>query len=180
MIHLYQLPQIPYIVKKDSISNVKETIPAEYQKKQDASKLNNDKEYITCYLVLDTDVPPVIEENIFDNNIEIDENYNGSMCYFAETMPEFSGGRDSLYAFLTKHLIYPEQPKKAGIQGVLLIEFVVEKDGSVSNTKVLSSLHPDCDNEAMRVIKMLKFTPALVNKQPARVSYMVPVQFRLE
>jgi len=99
---------------------------------------------------------------------------------FSDVMPEYPGGIEAMYAFLTKHLTYPEMPKKTGIQGTSLIQFVVEKDGSVSNTTVLASLHPDCDNEAIRVIKMLKFSPGLVKNKPVRVFYMIPIQFLLQ
>ena len=97
----------------------------------------------------------------------------------SEVMPKYPGGDKAMYAFLTKHLTYPERPANAGIQGISLIEFVVEKDGSVSNTSVRASLHPDCDNEAIRVIKMLKFSPGLVNNKPVRVYYVIPVLFSL-
>ena len=99
---------------------------------------------------------------------------------YSEVMPEYPGGNDAMYAFLVQNLIYPEKPRKLEIQGTSLIQFVVEKDGSVTNTVVLSSLHPDCDNEAIRVIKMLKFHPGLVNRKPVRVYYMIPVQFTLQ
>jgi protein TonB len=99
---------------------------------------------------------------------------------YSDVMPKYPGGDEAMYAFLKKHLIYPQRAIEASIQGISLIEFVVEKDGSVSNTKALSSLHPDCDNEAMRVIKMLKFSPGLVKNEPVRVYYMIPVQFVLQ
>ena len=99
---------------------------------------------------------------------------------YSEVMPEYPGGKAAMYEFLRKQIVYPERARTAGIQGISLIEFVVEKNGSVSNATVLSPLHPDCDNEAIRVIKMLKFSPGLVNKQPVRVYYMIPVQFLLQ
>ena len=100
--------------------------------------------------------------------------------FHSEVMPAYQGGEQAMYAFLMKHLTYPEKAIKIGVQGVSYIEFVIEKDGSVSNTKVLASLYPDCDNEAMRVIKMLKFSPGLVNSQPVRVYFRIPVQFKLQ
>jgi len=100
MIHLYQLPQIPYIVKKDSISNVKETIPAEYQKKMTASKKNNVVDMnddIVCYA-------PILQEDEFenlfekDNNVKIDDkDIPPPIRCYAEIMPEFPGGMNSLY-----------------------------------------------------------------------------------
>ena len=97
-----------------------------------------------------------------------------------DVMPEYPGGPEAMYAFLSKHLTYPEKAAKIGVQGISFIEFVVEKDGSVSSTTVIAPLYPDCDNEAVRVIKMLKFTPGLVNNKPVRAYYRIPIQFSLQ
>ncbi len=98
----------------------------------------------------------------------------------SDVMPEYPGGPAAMYAFLGNNIVFPKRMVETGIQGTSLIEFVVEIDGSVSNTKVRTSLHPECDNEAIRVIKMLKFSPGLINGKPVRVLYSIPVQFSLQ
>ncbi len=99
---------------------------------------------------------------------------------FAEEMPEFVGGMEAMYAFLTSELIYPEVARTNGIQGVSVIEFVVERDGSVSNVTTKVPLYPDCDQEAIRVIKkMPKWKPGKSMGKPVRCFFQIPVRFSL-
>lgn len=100
---------------------------------------------------------------------------------FAEKMPEFIGGMEALYAFLRENLVYPEVARNSGIQGTVLIEFVVERDGSISNVKTLVPLFPECDTEAIRVIKKLpKWKPGEQMGKPVRVFFNLPVRFTLQ
>ena len=98
---------------------------------------------------------------------------------FTEEMPEFPGGPEALNAFLTREIQYPEVARNNGITGTVLIEFVVEKDGRVSNAKVKVPLFPECDKEAVRgVMAMPKWKPGKNMGKPVRCSYQVPVTFR--
>ncbi len=97
-----------------------------------------------------------------------------------EQMPEFPGGMEALLAYLSKNIKYPTVAQEQGIQGKSIIEFVVNKDGSIVDPKVVKSLDASCDKEAMRVIKaMPKWTPGKQRGKPVRVKYTVPVSFRL-
>ena len=99
---------------------------------------------------------------------------------FVEEMPEFPGGLDSLNAFLAREIQYPHVARNNGITGTVLIEFVVEKDGRVTNGKVKVPLFPDCDVEAMRVVMSLpNWKPGKNMGQPVRCYYQVPITFRL-
>lgn len=98
-----------------------------------------------------------------------------------EQMPEFPGGLEALMAYLSKNIKYPSSALDNGIQGRTLIEFVVNKDGSIVDPRVVKSLDPACDKEAMRVIKaMPKWTPGKQRGKPVRVKYTVPVLFRIQ
>ena len=98
---------------------------------------------------------------------------------WTEEMPEFPGGSEALNAFLTREIQYPEVARSNGITGTVLIEFVVEKDGRVSNAKVKVPLFPECDKEAVRgVMAMPKWKPGKNNGQAVRCFYQVPVTFR--
>lgn len=98
----------------------------------------------------------------------------------AEEAPEFPGGKDSLDAFVRRELVYPPIAMENNIQGVVLVEFVVEKDGRVAHGKVLASLFTDCDVEALRVImSMPTWKPAKNQGNPVRCYYMCPIRFRL-
>ena len=99
-----------------------------------------------------------------------------------EKMPEFPGGIQKLYNYLGNNIRYPEVAKEAGIQGKVYISFVVEKDGSIKDVKVLRGIPGGkmCDNEAIRVVKaMPKWSPGKQRGKPVRVSYNLPVQFTL-
>jgi periplasmic protein TonB len=97
-----------------------------------------------------------------------------------EQMPEFPGGMQKLLEYLGKNIHYPTMAQENGIQGRCIIEFVVNKDGSIVDPKVVKSLDPSCDKEAMRVVKsMPKWKPGLQRGKPVRVRYTVPVSFRL-
>ncbi len=98
-----------------------------------------------------------------------------------EEMPEFPGGMTKLLEFLSKNIKYPEQAVKDSIQGRVIIEFTVEKDGSVTYPVIKRSIHPTLDAEAARVVKLMpKWEPGKLKKQPKRVRYTVPVLFRIK
>ncbi|MCQ2131882.1 MAG: energy transducer TonB [Bacteroidaceae bacterium] len=97
-----------------------------------------------------------------------------------EQMPQFPGGDAALMQYLSKNIKYPASAQENNIQGRAIIEFVVNKDGSIVDPKVVKSLDKACDQEAMRVIKaMPKWKPGMQRGKPVRVKYTVPVAFRL-
>ena len=98
-----------------------------------------------------------------------------------EQMPTYEGGGAVLLKYLTDSVKYPELAKKHGVQGRVVIGFIVEKDGSLTNVKVLRAVDRALDAEALRVVKgMPKWIPGRQNEQRVRVKYNVPVSFRLE
>ena len=98
-----------------------------------------------------------------------------------EEMPEFPGGMGECLKFLGKNIKYPVEAQKAGVQGKVIVQFVVEKDGIIANPKVVRSIDPDLDGEAIRVISIMpKWNPGMQKGQPVRVKYTVPVTFRLD
>ena len=97
-----------------------------------------------------------------------------------EKMPEFPGGIGELMKFLSMTVKYPEAAEKAGTQGRVVVSFIVEKDGSVSNAKVQKSVSEELDAEALRVVNaMPKWTPGKQKGQAVRVKYTIPISFRL-
>lgn len=117
---------------------------------------------------------------LFDDEIVNGEDSNFIYRY-VETIPEFSGGTDSMYSFLKAQLRYPVMAQTNKIQGTVLAEFVIEKDGTIGNVKILISLSPDCDEEALRVIKLMpKWNPGKQLGKPVRSYYTLPVRFLLE
>ena len=97
-----------------------------------------------------------------------------------EQMPEFPGGASELFGFLAKTVKYPEAAEKAGQQGRVIATFIVEKDGTVGNAKVVKSVSEELDAEALRVINaMPKWKPGMQKGQNVRVKYTIPISFRL-
>jgi len=133
-------------------------------------------------LCVSTDGPDFWETDVTDDyvgEIEDDVYFDESPMIFVEEMPEFPGGMDSLQAFLVREIQYPQVAKDNGITGTVLVEFVVEKDGSVANAKVKVPLFPECDKEACRaVMSMPKWKPGKNMGKPVRCYFQVPVTFR--
>lgn len=98
-----------------------------------------------------------------------------------EEMPEFKGGNKALMDYLAANLQYPKGAETKGTQGRVIVQFIVNTDGSIDNAKVLRSVDPELDAEALRVINgMPKWKPGTQKGEPVRVKYTVPVVFRLK
>ena len=98
-----------------------------------------------------------------------------------EEMPSFPGGNEALMSYLNGNTKYPVVAQENGVQGKVIISFVVERDGSISDVRVARSVDPSLDREAQRVVKsMPRWTPGKQNGQTVRVKYTVPVVFRLQ
>ncbi|MBI3135031.1 MAG: energy transducer TonB [Bacteroidetes bacterium] len=97
-----------------------------------------------------------------------------------EIMPEFIGGADALDDFIKKNIKYPAEAKEKGIQGKVYVQFVVEKDGSVTNVIVRRGANALLDAEAVRVVKLMPaWKPGTMRGKKVRVRYTLPVVFTL-
>ena len=98
-----------------------------------------------------------------------------------EQMPMFPGGDTALMGYLRDNIHYPTVAAENGVQGRVVVGFVVERDGSITDVNILRSVDPSLDREAMRVVKsMPRWTPGKQNGSAVRVKYQVPVTFRLQ
>lgn len=94
--------------------------------------------------------------------------------------PQFPGGDERLFSYFMTDLKYPEEAKKNGISGKVFVSFVVEKDGSLTNIKVIRGVSPELDAEAIRLIKdSPKWQPGSAGGVPCRVQYSLPIIFDL-
>lgn len=111
--------------------------------------------------------PPKVEETkVFD---------------VVEQMPSFPGGQGALMSWLGSNIKYPVVAEENGVQGRVVCTFVVERDGSITDVKVVRGVDPSLDKEAVRVLKaMPKWIPGKQNGSAVRVKYTVPVTFRLQ
>ncbi len=98
-----------------------------------------------------------------------------------EQMPEFTGGKKALDAFVASTLIYPQKAKESGINGIVYVSFTVDKNGNVTNIKVLRGIGGGCDEEAVRVIKLTsgKWKPGVQGGKPVNVRMNLPIAFSL-
>ena len=107
-----------------------------------------------------------------------DKVYNIAMV---EQKPEFPGGEAAMYKWLSDHINYPVAAAEEGVQGLVVVEFVVSKTGNVENVRVLRGRHPALDKEATRLVKsMPKWQPGRNNGQPVKVTYTLPITFKLQ
>ena len=98
-----------------------------------------------------------------------------------EEMPSFPGGQAALMSFLSSNIKYPVVAQENGVQGRDIVGFVVERDGSITDVKVMRSVDPSLDREAQRVVRaMPRWKPGKQNGSAVRVKYTVPVVFRLQ
>ena len=101
-----------------------------------------------------------------------------------EQMPEFEGGEVGLRSFIAKNIRYPETAAEANIEGTVYVQYLVLKDGTINNIKLLRGVigAPELDKEAMRVVKLTsgKWKPGRQNGQPVNVRMNLPVKFRLQ
>lgn len=113
------------------------------------------------------EVPPKVEETKIHDVVE--------------QMPTFKGGDAALMKYLNDHIKYPVIAEENGIQGRVVTTFVVERDGSITDVRVIKSVDPSLDKEAVRVVKsMPKWNPGKQNGAAVRVKFTLPVTFRLQ
>lgn len=97
-----------------------------------------------------------------------------------EDLPQFPGGPVEMMKWLTRNLKYPKQAEQARQQGKVVAEFIVNKDGSITDVQIVKSLTPLCDREVLRVLRMMpRWTAGLQDGQPCRTKVCIPVVFRL-
>lgn len=98
-----------------------------------------------------------------------------------EEMPLFPGGEGELLKFLSRNITYPQIAREANIQGIVYVQFVVEKNGKVSGVKTQRGIGGGCDEEAMRVLRMMPdWSPGKQRGIPVRVMFTIPVSFKLK
>lgn len=113
--------------------------------------------------------------------VEEEEPEEQTIFEVVENMPDFPGGQAALMQYLAKNIKYPTIAQENGTQGRVIVQFVVNRDGSIVDAKVVRSVDPYLDKEALRVINtMPKWKPGMQRGKPVRVKFTVPVMFRLQ
>lgn len=113
--------------------------------------------------------------------VEEEEPEEQQIFQVVEEMPEFPGGMAECLKFLGKNIKYPTISQENGVQGKVIVQFVVNKDGTIVDPVVVRSVDPYLDKEALRVIKQMpKWKPGKQRGKAVRVKYTVPVTFKLQ
>lgn len=116
----------------------------------------------------ETDQPEVKDDPIIEN-------------IYIEEPAQFIGGENAMLEYLLKNTRYPDLAKDFGIEGTVFIQFVVEKDGSITNVKIIRGIGGGCDEEALRVVQnMPLWQPGKVNGRPVRALLILPIKFKLK
>jgi len=125
----------------------------------------SDMSFDEVFIIEDTKVEVVVEQEIF---------------VVVEVQPEYPGGDEARVKFLSENLQYPRPAREAGLEGRVVIGFVVEPDGRLSGISVIRSVSPLLDDEALRVVRMMpKWTPGRQRGRAVRVQFQIPITFTL-
>lgn len=187
----FQLPEPEEVVAPEEVANqqrVTDLLIVEDDKIEEDKQVKNQEEVLENEAQAgalditegtnDLNKMTIKEEVIAAPKVEDEQPMNIAMV---EQKPEFNGGEAAMYKWLSDNIVYPSVASEEGVQGRVVVEFVVGKDGSITNVRVVRPRHPALDKEAVRVVKaMPKWIPGRNNGQPVKVTYTLPVTFKLQ
>lgn len=187
----FQLPEPEEIVAPEEVANQQQVtallIVEDEQLEEDKQVKNQDEVLDNEAAVGAVDITEgsndlnkvmVKEEVIAEPKVEEEQPMSIAMV---EQKPQFAGGEAAMYKWLSDNIVYPPAAAEEGVSGRVVVEFVVGKDGSISNVRVVRSRHTALDKEALRVVKaMPNWIPGRNNGQSVKVTYTLPVTFKLQ
>jgi len=141
-----------------------------------------DEEEIEEEIEVDLDVEiteeTVVEDIVFDEPVE--EEVAEEIFTIVEDQPQPKGGMAAFYEYIGKKLKYPAQARRMGIEGKVFVEFVVDKDGTITDVKAIKGIGAGCDEEAIRVIRASpKWNAGKQRGRPVKVRMILPITFKL-
>ncbi len=168
---------VPPVVDKD------EKVQEEPPKLTNEALLNDPADIGKTTLKVPDQAPPTLYDPGLNKIIESPKpssNDEPFEPYSLQRAPTFPGGEKELMAFLAKNIVYPNVAKETGIQGTVVLSFVVGKDGSINDVGIIKDIGGGCGKEAVRVLKsMPSWSPGEANGHPVKVRYTLPVKFKL-
>jgi protein TonB len=134
-------------------------------------------------IMISAEIDPLDTVPVYVPSPKIEEEENpqeDEIFTVVESMPVFPGGDAGVHAYLQENTTFPKQAREVGIAGTVYVAFVVEKDGSISDVRILRGIGGGCDEEAMRVVKnMPRWTPGKQRSIPVRVNFNLGIKFTL-
>jgi len=158
-----------------SISKQKAKHKTRHVKKHKEEKQTIDYPHVSCY-VCDLVAPQILPR------VEPTPPEEASPIYdVVQIQPTFPGGMNALYDYLNKNIIYPPSAREAGVEGKVIVGYVVGKDGRISDVQILRGLEQFCDEEAVKLVKnMPAWTPGKQADKSVRVRMTLPIVFKLD
>ena len=115
--------------------------------------------------------------NLFKKKEKVDVN---KVYTVVDVQPQFPGGEEAMFQYLGKNIKYPPKAKEAGVQGKVYVQFIVERDGSISTVKVIRGIGSGCDEVAIKAVEnMPKWSPGEIKKQKVRTRFVLPISYTL-
>ena len=127
-------------------------------------------------LDVEVTIETIIEDVVYIKDEEVDE-----VVDFVENYPEFPGGMKAFYKYVGDNMNYPTQAIRMGIEGRVYVQFVVDKEGNLSEVKAIRGIGAGCDQEAERVLRESpRFIPGKQRGRPVKVRMVMPIVFKLQ
>jgi periplasmic protein TonB len=165
-----QLPKLQKVIKFVPPKVVKEQVVEE------VPTIEEIKQNEVAAVEVEGPTEVVFEEPVEEVVVEDDN----QIFTVVEQQPEFQGGYEAMINFIRKNLRYPASARRMGVDGTVYVQFVVGKDGSISEVKTIRGISADCDREAERVVKQMPaWKPGRQNGKPVFVRFVLPIRFKL-
>jgi periplasmic protein TonB len=165
-----QLPKLQKVIKFVPPKVVKEEVVEE------VPTIEEIKQNEVAAVEVEGPTEVVFEEPVQEVVVEDDN----QIFTVVEQQPQFEGGMEAMAKFIASKLRYPASARRMGIEGRVFVGFVVAKDGQISDVKIVRGISPDCDNEAMRVVKLMPpWKPGKQNGKAVNCRFVLPVNFKL-
>jgi periplasmic protein TonB len=165
-----QLPKLQKVIKFVPPKVVKEEVVEE------VPTIEEIKQNEVAAVEVEGPTEVVFEEPVQEVVVEDDN----QIFTVVEQQPQFEGGLEAMSKFIASKLRYPASARRMGVDGRVFVGFVVSKDGSISDVKIVRGISPDCDNEAMRVVKLMPpWKPGKQNGKPVNCRFVLPIVFKL-
>lgn len=165
-----QLPKLQKVIKFVPPKVVKEEVVEEIPTIQEI------KQNETAAVETEGDIEVIFDEPVAEVVVE-DEN---ELFTVVQQMPEFEGGYEAMMNFIKGKMVYPPAARRMGVEGTVFVNFIVNKDGSISEPRILRGISTECDAEALRVVGMMPhWKPGKQNGRSVNVRFTLPLKFRL-
>lgn len=172
------IEKIPTYYDKNQLITLCRNMPKWLPAYQNGKPINKETSFVLRVKKYHT-LEDVNDEDVDDE--DENENEEGGLFEIVEQTPSFPGGIEELMKFLRTNLVYPPNAQANGKQGQVLVQFIVKKDGSIFKPKVIRSVDPEIDAEALRVVSIMpKWQPGKQRGKPVRTRFTIPVTFRLK